>query len=448
MRIRTQFLIFLLPVFILAGGLIGALKWIADTQMLEWGGEKQISTMAVSIANILDTQYNPDERGFENRIAASDLDGVLNRIDALGASVELAVFDSEQKDVIFRSSDFDLSAYRRVAEKKVPERLEILNFTAGTGSPDYLKALCTLKGGRFVIFVRTDGSWIQSEASGSLREAAVGLIVSVVTGVFISLGLSFLITRSIRRMRATALAAVNGNYNASVKPGLITEFSDLSNTFRTMTSLMNDILQRIRRTLIEQEQFRNSATMLEAFHSDVFPLREFTEPVRLCIGIAGNDTARFFYSVESGEDRIKVVIGEVIPNEEEPVPVTVSAIEYMIRLAIRSDLKTQTNSRLERVALSLKDSLKFLRSFEFEKGSRKFLQIDYKSGKSESEESAGGLQVFGIPDPGGLEILQSIASYEESSDMVYTMKKLSSWLNQDVSGVLMLVKLHSGEDEK
>ena len=56
MTIRSQNLLFLVPVFLVAGLLIGGLKWAADTNTLKAGGKEQIRTFAVAISEFLEAR--------------------------------------------------------------------------------------------------------------------------------------------------------------------------------------------------------------------------------------------------------------------------------------------------------------------------------------------------------------------------------------------------------
>lgn len=313
MTIRAQNLLFLVPIFLIAGLLIGGLKWAADTQTLESGGREQIRTFAIALREFLqEREKHSPKKGLEsinNAELKRDLDRVQQLFDlrtpevttgafaqffddnlgdsgkGRGGAPGVVILDPDSREVVFSSAPEsfkgDLGATVQEMIRKrggVPEdeknTVWIPDISASFNSPDNLWAFARLKdasGNTYgYLGVQYDGSWIQIELLSSIVEIGIGIFVVFVAGVIIALFISFVLTRTLRNLTEAASRAADGDYNVSIRTGLIEEFNDLGNTFRTMTSLLFDTLDRIRKTLIEQEQFRNTDDLMSTFRSEVY----------------------------------------------------------------------------------------------------------------------------------------------------------------------------------
>ncbi|HBS03724.1 MAG TPA: hypothetical protein DEA96_02085 [Leptospiraceae bacterium] len=308
MTIRGQNLLFLVPVFLVAGLLIGGLKWAADTNTLRSGGKEQIRTFAVALQEFLEARErlspNPGLGSIQPEILKRDLNRVQQLFDLREPEVTtstisrffwpeasssagapgVVILNPETrepafsyapegfKDIADQVKDLTREAGVMVEARK--EGIYISDFDVSLNSPDNLWALAILKdqeGQEYAILgVQYDGSWIQNEMRSSVVEIAIGVLVSALAGIVIALFLSSILSRTLRNLAEAASKAADGDYDVKIRSGLIQEFNDLGNTFRTMTSLLYDTLDRIRKTLIEQEQFRNTDDLMATFRSSAY----------------------------------------------------------------------------------------------------------------------------------------------------------------------------------
>ncbi|MBI2568293.1 MAG: HAMP domain-containing protein [Candidatus Schekmanbacteria bacterium] len=83
---------------------------------------------------------------------------------------------------------------------------------------------------------------------------AWAILSSLIVGTY----LARVLRRPIRAMIASAARVADGDYEQHESGGRIRELDDLASTFNTMTSLLGDLIEKSRRTLAEEEQFRSA----------------------------------------------------------------------------------------------------------------------------------------------------------------------------------------------
>ncbi|MBU45109.1 MAG: hypothetical protein CMN76_18000 [Spirochaetaceae bacterium] len=339
MTIRSQNLLFLVPVFLVAGLLIGGLKWAADTNTLKAGGKEQIRTFAVAISEFLEARERSSREQGLKAIKPEVLRRDLNRVAQLfelrepevttsavsrwawgddssgGGAPGVVILDYKSREPAFQYSSEDMEDIATkvralVSEKGVMAALDedgvwVADFTVSMDSPDNLWALAILsdQGGRpyGILGVQYDGSWIQNEIRASVVEIAIGVLVSALAGIVVALFLAAILSRTLRNLTVAASKAADGDYDVRIRRGIIEEFNDLGNTFRTMTSLLYDTLDRIRKTLIEQEQFRNTDDLMATFRGNAYQPVDVQDWVEARMGpLRSHVPGHFYHHVESG----------------------------------------------------------------------------------------------------------------------------------------------------
>ncbi|MEQ8351741.1 MAG: methyl-accepting chemotaxis protein [Leptospiraceae bacterium] len=308
MTIRGQNLLFLVPVFLVAGLLIGGLKWAADTSTLESGGKEQIRTFAVALREFLEARERlsgaPGLASIQPELLRRDLNRVQQLFDLRKPQVTtsaistffwpdetssagapgVVILDPESRKVAFSYAPegfedigarvTELTRQTGVMGELRGEGVYIADFDVSLNSPENLWALAILKNTRgedfAILGVQYDGSWIKNEMRASIVEIGIGVLVAALAGVVIALFLASILSRTLGNLTEAASRAAEGDYDVRIRSGLIEEFNDLGNTFRTMTSLLYDTLDRIRKTLIEQEQFRNTDDLMSTFRSNAY----------------------------------------------------------------------------------------------------------------------------------------------------------------------------------
>lgn len=360
-----QNLLFLVPVFLIAGMLIGGLKWAADTSTLKSGGREQIRTFAVAIREFLQAREKTDAAIGIGTIDPEALSRDLNRVQQLfdlrepevttsaisrlawgdqpsrAGAPGVVIMDPSGDEVIFASApdqfegDIGKAARQWLRQKGAFSSIEeddiwIPDFSANLDSPDQLWAFTELKDERgepfALLAVEYDGAWIQNEVRSSIVEIGIGILVAGLAGVFIALILSFVLTRSLRDLTAAAASAAEGNYEVKIRKSLIEEFNDLGNTFRTMTSLLYDTLDRIRKTLIEQEQFRNTDDLMATFRSRAYATLDVQEEwMEARMGPLRAHLPGYFYN-NSERDGTHLFILGWVHDSSEPDDLVASAI--------------------------------------------------------------------------------------------------------------------------
>ena len=378
MTIRGQNLLFLVPVFLVAGLLIGGLKWAADTNTLEAGGKEQIRTFAVALREFLEARErlsaNRGLASIQPEILKRDLNRVQQLFDLREPEVTTSAIsklfwpeasssagapgvvilhpDSREPVFSYAPEGFqdishrvkEITQARGVMAEAREEGLYLSDFNASLNSPDNLWALAILKnqdGEEYgILGVQYDGSWIQNEMRASVVEIGIGILVSALAGIIIALFLSSILSRTLQNLTEAASRAADGDYDVRIRSGLIEEFNDLGNTFRTMTSLLYDTLDRIRKTLIEQEQFRNTDDLMATFRSNAYGTVAIEEDwMEAHMGpLRSHIPGHFYYHIPRGNGHL-FIMGWV-HDSSEPDDLVASALCRYVDSQVSRDIKT------------------------------------------------------------------------------------------------------------
>lgn len=411
MKIRTQNLLFIVPIFLGVAIINGLLSYSRQLAEVKWGMEEEIEALAIVTAEFTDGDVC--RKLMDGEVSSEDLEGLrlpLERIMEIDAEKQnmdqkqsdrnrvwiwiwkkllrqaqgystwerlrrLFILAPDGQQVIFKlGRDADEGVYPTFPH--VIEAIENNNLRLLRRTPDDkmiglrqdeiigVSNLVEAIEHSNVVFTDVhqhlsddaimtayapiyDGAGALSGILGvemgaetlGIQKSLIGMKITIISaGIFLlgtlaALFISGVIARKIRELTEAARAVVEGDYNRRVDIETIQEVIDLGNTFNTMSSVLEEVLSRTKRELIDGEQFRTQADLAKAYNETLWKPREETfgdveVAARL---ISGRPTGDFFGVFQVASGSIYATLGRVRAEEDLDSVTLASAAFSLIR---------------------------------------------------------------------------------------------------------------------
>lgn len=330
MKIRTQNLFFIVPIFLGLAIINGVLNYREQLAEIEWGINEEIKALATTTAAFIDEDAC-------RQILSGEVD--LKHLEIFPLPQRIVKMESQKK--IINQKQLDKNIISRLIRKiwrylpgflrnqqqeyNTWEKLQYFSILAADGSrqvifepyKEYwkvsmsnsiketqniiekikqaddkvyipkaesgsviLKAYApifnrsaTLSG---ILGVEINAEYLKAQKSIMLLKISIISLIVILFGILVVLFISGIITRKIRELNEAAGVAAGGDYNRRVNIETIQEFIDLGNTFNTMSSVLEEVLSRTKRELIESERFRTQADLAKTYNETFWNPQEKT----------------------------------------------------------------------------------------------------------------------------------------------------------------------------
>lgn len=285
MKIRTQSVLAIVPVFIGVAAISGFLTYTSEQQENYWALHEESTALTISIAAFIDVDSYQ-----ETLQTASAQSQNVRYINDLEKHLRQILQWKQAKYVLVRSLDgqrllnhfsigHPITAHRPLSETAMETLQEqevwISDIMPLNSETSFVEA-CTLlnQGDRAasvgVLCVGVSADVFLAQMAQSQRKVILSSSVIVIIGVILALTISELITKQIRQLRRAAETVASGDYQQTFKiGGIIQELQDLSNTFNTMSSVMEETLSRAKRSLVENERFRTVQALSKTYQDTI-----------------------------------------------------------------------------------------------------------------------------------------------------------------------------------
>lgn len=286
MRIKTQIMSALIPLFAGFALVMGGLLYYLQMREINWGLREEASSVAVTCARFASG----------GRIGA---DGVVD--PAVAAGMRKIVAGGKVRSIVMFSADgrrnlliypTGVKSYERLlppagyVDVALDEACRIGNVMTEHGV-DTLPAWAPVRGadGKLagVVAVETDAEVLSDTRDELLRFLFVPLAGSILLGLVLALVISGLLTRRLAVLTRAVARVEGGKYDEQPDDGMVEELNDLVNTFETMRSVLKEVVSRRWRAVIEGEQFRTEDDLMCVFKA------RFQAP--LSVSICGMDVS-------------------------------------------------------------------------------------------------------------------------------------------------------------
>lgn len=332
MRIRTQNLIAILPLFLGMAAVAGGMTYVGARRQMVWGLQEEASSLSVSMAEfvggdeLLASGPSPTQR-------FATLDRSFRRVLAHGQTKYVFATDPDGRPIWSAAANDSIrAAFLPPAALAAPDSAQRAEFAAGASavtSPvtelaSGASAMVSLSpietsDGRIAGFlgVVIDASRLATLSGALLIGLAQLTVLALVIGTLAALFISFLLTRNVRALSKAALEVAGGEYDREIQIGTIQELSDLSNTFNTMSSVLKDLIERTQRTLIEGEQFRTPLDLARSYRQDGWnDLEQAFDSVKIASRSIGDGHPGDLFGVVVQNSTVTVYVGRVTRQTE------------------------------------------------------------------------------------------------------------------------------------
>ena len=330
MRIRTQNLIAIVPLFLVMAGAAGAMTYSTAREEMMWGLREEVTALSVAMTEFISgSDLEPGDAALVDRL--NSLEQSFYRVIEHGQVKFVYALDRDG-EVVWRYGGAVDAAF--VPEGVAPglAAADLAALTRGAASVS--TPVTTLASGEDAMLayspirdaagnvagslgVVIDASRVATLSSDLLLHLARLTLLALVIGTLASLFISSLLTAKVRALSRAALQVAGGQYDRQIQIGTIQELSDLSNTFNTMSSVLKDLIERTRRTLIEGEQFRTPLDLARTYRQDTWSdLSRVYGGVYVASRSIGGGHPGDVYGVVEREGTVTVFVGRVTEGRE------------------------------------------------------------------------------------------------------------------------------------
>lgn len=334
MKIRTQNMLAIVPLFLGLSALIGALMYVVQYRELIWGLDEEATSIAVAAARHMhaDAIRSAETADDWERIMAIPV-----RLLDWGRAKRVAIL-SPDHDVLYDNAA-DSEARPIVLNPALRARMDDRSFAATPVQQDergrYMMAFSPIhddEGTAAILVVETAADALTVFEERIRDDIRTIVVATVLIGIALAWLISRIISRRIVSLTAAASAVGGGQYDQPHEAGGVQEINDLSSTFNTMSSVLSEVVSKTRRAVVEAEQFRTDDDLARAFTETFMPAEH-----RTVQGVAVSAThvtsrsgGHFFGVWEKGDEAIAVA-GEVAGGTGLEAPLKASAAATALR---------------------------------------------------------------------------------------------------------------------
>ncbi len=322
MRIRTQTLLIITPIFAALGIAIGLVVYAAELGEMEWGIEEEASSLALTISEFIagdqlsSAQENVAFREKIKSILRFDQLKKLRLYRLKDGKPELAWEVGDEKYTppsAPKTAEGDMPSLSRF---ELPEDIlavrAVSNVTSSNGANVGL------------VEVVTDATRLHEHSKTILKRNIEMTLALIGVGILISLAISGFLSYRLRRFNEVATDIALGDYEQKMGRRMIREIEDLRSTFNTMSSVLKDVLSKAKKELVEAEQFRNPNDLAVTCR-DLNPrgLRREIDGHEIVLQLAGTVPSGDFGGIHESNGTTSFVLGKVA--ERDPLEGTILA---------------------------------------------------------------------------------------------------------------------------
>ena len=351
MRLRTQNMLFLLPVFLVAIVVMGGYKYYTEREVLLSGQKNKANAVAVSIAEFLTPSSLNDLKTISGSddIVSGKVERAISRILDDGLAVRLSVHDPKTFQEIYawgQMASLDGVAYlsenrewfQHMLDADRQEHHEEIDTLVAYPNKNKKGALPILVAsapvddgfGRLaaVVMVEVDGSGINQKSMAILRELARICFTVLLIGAAAALALSFVMSRSIKELTRSIQNVQSGNLNEIRLTSNIREIAALENTYNTMIDVLREEQQRDKDELMQIENLRIQKDLENVFGQVIWPEINIKSGYLSGYGVIHDLTdGEFMDLIETGSG-LYAIIGRIVEQDFTAVVSAASIVPF------------------------------------------------------------------------------------------------------------------------
>ena len=323
MKIQTQNILAIIPIFLLLGIISSGLLFIAERQEILWGLKEEASSLAVSISEFLNGEKF-EKKSSNKFLFQSNLKEIIDANQAKRIKLYSYDFGKIKPYFVIGDETFDHELPSPIAIKSlIKNELLISNIIHISVDISIICAYAPIylneKNVSGILEVIIDASEMRQRTNTILLNSVKITCGILFFGLFIVFIVSKQITKRINLLNVAASKVASGNYESKISgTGTINiqEVSDLSNTFNTMSSVLSDFSSQSKQELIEAEQFRSSNDIAKNFLETYYPVIDISQGgIQTMICRVSNIPNGDFFDAFSLDSNYYVIIGKTKNDE-------------------------------------------------------------------------------------------------------------------------------------
>lgn len=315
MRIRTQSVIGIVPLFLGLGVVIATLVFYLERKETLWGLREEGAGLAVTLAAFTQEE-GPSHLAELSALGEGNeqVGGPLGKAMRWRRAMRIVAFQPADGRVVF---DLASTASTNGAAVWTPsdvaelEKGDAAVFSRVERHPKYglvMKSFSPVRDTQgaiqAVICVITDAGALDAQMHHGIRLAAWGIGVAFLLGLVCALVVSSFLAERVQVL-SEAMVQATRQQDAPVvsHAGLISEINDMDNTLNTMISVLRGVIAKTHRNLLDLEMYRTEEDLAAAFQQNYWTPKavvrgDMTFVVRLVEGARHGD---FLNLIEAGQ---------------------------------------------------------------------------------------------------------------------------------------------------
>jgi len=349
MKIRSQIVAALVPLFVGLSLLTGGVTYYLQTKELEWGLYEEASSIAVVAARFMDGKTvrqisagDPSALSSEKNISS-----LFGKIVSAGRAQQLTIFAApDWKQILDVTNSNSLSRTLQV-DPDVTAQLADRPFVTGPIRKDkdgsshlttYAPIRDTNGGMTGIVAVETAADFLQLYQGKFIYFLLISITSSALLGLVLAVIISTLITRKLSTITKAVSSVEEGFYDHEPATGIIDELNDLENTFDTMRSVLKEAVSKIWRIIIEAERFRTREELICAFKDEFqAPAHKTIHGIEISGTLFGCKTRGGFFGIQKAQECGHAIVGRVEGADYMRQAETVSAVLAFTEQIKKSD---------------------------------------------------------------------------------------------------------------
>ena len=332
MKVRTQTILGITPIFVALGAAIGVVMYTTERAELTWSLEEEVSSLAVSIAEFYyEGRPDPGVEDLGIKLNRERIETILDygqlervryfEITEGGIELSWAVGD-EAFDPRTSPSERDFVDANSTTGYTVRE---IQRTEDGTPVASSLAPVRNAES-EVIAYIEAlvNASRLEVRSQQVLWRASLLTLGLSLVGYLLSVGISRFLTRRLSQLERASRIVAEGGYDQEIQFRTIKEVNDLGGTFNTMSSIIRDTLAKARSQLVEAEQFREPEDLASASRRlGQAEQQADVGPSRWLAGVAGSRSSGAFAGLVNVDQHPVGLIGRVA--EDDPLESTTRA---------------------------------------------------------------------------------------------------------------------------
>ena len=460
MRLRTQNILVITPIFVVLFILLGFLQYQSERRELLWGFRQQVSSLLVATSEFI------GKKKIEYIYNTGDFESIrepLRKLEGWNQIKNLYIFSPEKLNddallVLLGEKEIkNIPEYDFYSDSK-PNGNDFITtdlHSAKNSSLEVSAFLPYLGNGnkkiQYVLGVDIDASSYQSDMQSILRIIIIALVIAFITGMLVALFAGNVLADHLKRLK-NSIQKVKQYPDKKAKRNVIEEIHDLDNILNTMNSILEGVVSRTHKDLFNVSRIRKLEDILIKYKEVTWkPVDISVGNIDIVLRYFGKEYNGDFQGIFPHNDKVYSICGSIKKTDSIDIEyycINAFSCYHSIKNAITSDKKSIKDAILAISKLLPLESLHCVtfsskQDKEQKNENRDISYVSYTNGKVKTEnrilKKDSYFVVHTCPESAD-NIFQMFLQLFHTMPLSLILQDISKSLKQEHSGFLMLLK--------